>query len=58
MTIFDTIKRLNRLPRHHRIAHLKALIKQEKPRSVRRNELTAALQREMTAQLRTENRAA
>jgi len=58
MTIFETMKRLRRLPRHHRIAHLKSCIKQEKPRSVRWQELVAALRQEMVTQLRVENRAA
>jgi hypothetical protein len=58
MTIFETIRRLNRMPRHHRIAHLKALLANEKPRSVRASELSAALKREVTAQIKRENRAA
>jgi hypothetical protein len=55
-TIFDTLRRLNRMPRHHRIAHLKALLANEKPRSVRASELSAALKREVTAQIRDESR--
>lgn len=58
MTIFETIKRLQRLPRPHRIAHLRALVKQEKPRSVRSIELLAALRGEVLKQIRAENRAA
>jgi hypothetical protein len=58
MTIFETLRRLNRMPRHHRIAHLKALLANEKPRSVRASELSAALKREVTAQIKRENRAA
>jgi len=56
--IFTTLKRLQRLPRPHRIAHLQALVKAEPPRSIRRGELEAALKAEMTAQLRKEGRAA
>jgi hypothetical protein len=55
-SIFDTLRRLNRMPRHHRIAHLKALLANEKPRSVRASELSAALKREVTAQIRFESR--
>lgn len=57
-SIFETLRRLNRMPRHHRIAHLKALLANEKPRSVRATELAAALKREVTAQIKRENRAA
>ena len=56
--IFTTISRLRRLSRPNRIAHLRALISLEQPRSVRRQELEAALKREMLAQLKSENRAA
>lgn len=56
MTIFEPLKRLQRLPRQHRIAFLKSLLELEKPRSVRAVELTAALKRERTAQLKSENR--
>lgn len=58
MDIFTTIQRLRRLPRSHRIAFLRSIIALEKPRSVRRAELEIALKREMTAQLKSENRAA
>jgi hypothetical protein len=51
------IKRMARLPRHHRIAHLKALIQQLPARSIRRRELEALLRDEMVAQLRKENAA-
>jgi len=51
------IKRMARLPRHHRIAHLKALIQQLPARSIRRQELEALLRDEMVAQLRKENAA-
>lgn len=50
--------RMKRLPLHHKIAHLKALVKDEKPRSVRRIELEALLKDCMTKQLRKEGRAA
>lgn len=56
--IFTTLKRLRRLPIEHRIAHLRALICAEKPRSIRRKDLEAALRHEITAQLRKECRAA
>lgn len=49
-----TIKRMARLPRHHRIAHLKALILELPSRSIRRQELTHLLRDEMTKQLRKE----
>jgi len=58
MDIFSTLKRLQRLPRSKRIFHLQTLVLMEKPRSVRRQELQVALKREMTAQLKAENRAA
>ena len=50
--------RMKRLPLHHKIVHLKALVQNEKPRSVRRIELEALLKQCMTKQLRKENRAA
>lgn len=52
------VSRLKRLPRRHRIAHLKALIQQEPIRSIRREDLVLHLRDEMTKQLRAENRAA
>lgn len=51
------IKRMARLPRHHRIAHLRALIRELPARSIRRQELQHLLRDEMTAQLRKENAA-
>jgi hypothetical protein len=42
--------RMKRLPHHHRIAHLRALIGQQPVRSIRRLELVALLRGEMTAQ--------
>ena len=56
--ISTTLRRLRRLPRVERIENLQKLARAEKPRSVRRNELEAALKFEMTAQLRKEARAA
>jgi hypothetical protein len=50
--------RLKRIPLHHQIAHLKALVADEKPRSMRRVELEALLKERMIKQLRKENRAA
>jgi hypothetical protein len=51
------IKRMARLPRHHRIAHLKAIIRELPARSIRRQELQLLLREEVTAQLRKENAA-
>jgi hypothetical protein len=51
------VKRMARLPRHHRIAHLKSLILDLPVRSIRRSELEALLRDEVTAQLRKENAA-
>ena len=56
--IFTTLKRLQRLSQPHRIRHLRTLVKDEPPRSIRRAELESALKREVTAQLRREARAA
>jgi hypothetical protein len=56
--IFTTLKRLQRFSRPNRIAHLRALASLEKPRSQRRQELEAALRREVLAQLKAENRSA
>lgn len=50
--------RMKRLPLHHQIAHLRAMVDQEKPRSVRRIELEALLKERMIKQLRKESRAA
>lgn len=50
--------RMKRIPLHLQIAHLRALVKDEKPRSVRRIELEALLKERLTKQLRKENRAA
>ena len=51
-------RRMQRLPLHHQIAHLRALVASEKPRSVRRVELEALLKERLTKQLRKESRAA
>jgi len=56
--VFTTLKRLQRLSRPHRIAHLQSLVKAEPPRSILRAQLETALKAEMTAQLRREGRAA
>jgi hypothetical protein len=57
MSIAILIRRMARLPRHHRIAHLKVLILELPARSIRRQELTHLLRDEMTKQLRKENAA-
>lgn len=56
--IHEIIDRMKRLPLHHRIAHLRVLVANEKPHSVRRNELQSLLEGAMLKQLRRENRAA
>ncbi len=58
MTLFETMKRMQRLSRPHRIAFLRSLLQLTPTRSVRHAELYAVLKRELTAQLRSENRAA
>lgn len=50
--------RMKRLPLHHQIAHLRALVACEKPRSVRRVELEALLKERMNKQIKRECRAA
>jgi hypothetical protein len=52
------IRRMARLPRHHRIAHLRAILPNYPERSVERKNLEALLKDEMTKQLKSENRAA
>lgn len=52
------VARVKKLPLHLRIAHLRALVANEKPYSVRRNELQSLLEGAMLKQLRKENRAA
>lgn len=51
------VSRLKRLPLHHQIAHLRALVALERPFSVRRSELESLLRGKMTKQLRKENAA-
>jgi hypothetical protein len=58
MTLYQTIARLKRFPRHLRIAHLRAVIQTLPARSIRRQELEAYLVIEVAAQLRKECRAA
>jgi hypothetical protein len=41
--------RMKPLPRRHRIAHLRALIRQQPARSIRREELLALLRDEISA---------
>ncbi|HEX7895471.1 MAG TPA: hypothetical protein VF447_14835 [Terriglobales bacterium] len=52
------IRRMQRLPAAHRIAHIKSLLSVEKPYSQRRCELEDMLQVEVLKQLRKEIRAA
>lgn len=52
------VSRMKRLPLHHQIAHLRALIAFEKPFSIRRNELQSLLTGKLTRQLRKEIRGA
>jgi hypothetical protein len=52
------IKRMQRLPAKHRIAHIKSLLAVEKPYSQRRCELEDLLQVEVLKQLRREIRGA
>lgn len=51
------VARIRRLPLHHQIAHLRALVALERPYSVRRNELESLLQGKITKQLRKESAA-
>jgi hypothetical protein len=52
------IKRMQRLPAKHRIAHIKSLLAVEKPYSQRRCELEDLLQVEVLKRLRKEIRGA
>lgn len=54
MSIAQTIRRLARLSRAHRIAHLKAIIQTLPPRSIRRQDLEEYLCDEVTKQIRKE----
>lgn len=59
MTPISTlIIRMARLPRNHRIAHLRSLVLDLPARSIRRRELEHLLRDEMTKQLKAESRAA
>lgn len=55
-SIAQVLHRIARLPLHHKIAHLRALIKVEPLRSIRREELIAALKPFIAKQLRKETR--
>lgn len=55
-SIFDTLKKIQRLPRHHRISFLRSILKLTPKRSVRYVELSVALRREVLAQLKKEVR--
>jgi hypothetical protein len=50
--------RMKRLPRRHRIAHLRALIARQAPRSTRRQELAALSHDELFARPEHEGRTA
>lgn len=50
------VARIKRLPLHHRIAHLRSLVKAEPLYSIRRNELQSLLEGCLTKQLRKEAR--
>lgn len=50
------ISRMKRLPLHHRISHLRALVSKEPLYSIRRNELQSLLEGAMTKKLRKEIR--
>jgi len=52
------VARIRRLPLHHQIAHLRALVALERPYSVRRNELESLLRGKIERQLRKESRVA
>lgn len=54
--IAQVLHRIARLRLHHKIAHLRALIKVEPERSIRREELIAALKLLVEKQLRKETR--
>ena len=52
------IVRMKRLPRRHRIAHLRVLVARLPSRSIRRQGLAALLRDELAAQPRCEDRPA
>ncbi|MHC2867958.1 hypothetical protein ACVIYH_009091 [Bradyrhizobium diazoefficiens] len=58
MPLHVMIRRLQRLPVKHRVAHLRSLLAVEKPYSQRRSELEDLLQVEVLKQLKREIRAA
>lgn len=58
MMLHEMIRRMQRLPAKHRIAHIKSLLSVEKPYSQRRCELEDLLQYEILRQLRKEIRCA
>ena len=55
-SIFETLRRIQRLPRPHRIAFLRGLLQHTPPRSQRYTELYVALRSEINGQLKKENR--
>lgn len=57
MSIAVKIRQMARLPRHHRIAHVKAIIQTLPARDKFRKDLEEYLVQEVTAQLRKENAA-
>lgn len=54
--LYIVLARIKRLPLHHQIAHLQALVKLEKPFSIRRNEMESVLEGKMRKQLKRESR--
>jgi hypothetical protein len=54
--IAQVLHRIARLPLPHKIAHLRALIELEPLRSIRREELIAALKPMVTRQVKKEGR--
>jgi hypothetical protein len=48
------VARMARLPRHHRISHLKALVAKETEGTIRWKDLRDLLQSEVTKQLKSE----
>ena len=57
ISVAITVVRIKPLPRRHRIAHLRALIRQQPVRSARREQLAEMLRIEMTALPPCEDRA-
>ena len=54
--IATILRRIRPLAPVHKVAHLRAILAQEKPRSIRRVELEAALKEIVNRQMRRENR--